>query len=101
MQDIATASPRLNLETFVPMLRNCLAVADARKRMFLINWVTVLATVPDIDMLPYLPQLLEGLLDALQTEWREVRTAASKALQARSSCTAQPPSSTIWCSQPP
>lgn len=76
-----TASSNFDLEAFVPQLKEYLTVLDLKKRMFLISWVTVLASVPDIDLLAYLPELLGGLLDALKTEWREVRIAASKALQ--------------------
>ncbi|MCJ1422135.1 hypothetical protein MMC29_000014 [Sticta canariensis] len=72
---------RFDMPRFVPQLREDLTVLDSKKRMFLISWITVLASVPDIDMLAHLPELLAGLLDALQDEAREVRTAASKALQ--------------------
>ncbi|KAK9805928.1 hypothetical protein WJX73_005859 [Symbiochloris irregularis] len=81
MKDIATASTSFDMAGFVPQLREYLTVLDSKKRMFLISWVTVLASVPDIDMLAHLPELLAGLLDALQDDLREVRTAASKALQ--------------------
>ena len=81
MQDIVTASSHFDMDTFVPQLRNYLTVLNSKKRMFLISWITVLASVPDIDMLAHLPELLAGLLDALQDDMREVRTAASKALQ--------------------
>ena len=80
-QDIVTASPRFDMAALVPQLREYLTVLDSRKRMFLISWTTVLASVPDIDMLAFLPSLLGGLMDALQDDWREVRTAAGKALQ--------------------
>ena len=83
MQDIVTASPRFDMAALVPQLREYLTVLDSRKRMFLISWTTVLASVPDIDMLAFLPSLLGGLMDALQDDWREVRTAAGKALQVR------------------
>lgn len=83
VQDIATASTSFDMAGFVPQLREYLTVLDSKKRMFLISWVTVLASVPDIDMLAHLPELLAGLLDALQDDLREVRTAASKALQVR------------------
>lgn len=81
VQDIVTASSHFDMPRFVPQLREDLTVLDSKKRMFLISWITVLASVPDIDMLAHLPELLAGLLDALQDEAREVRTAASKALQ--------------------
>ena len=71
------------MRALVPQLKEYLTVLDSRKRMFLISWITVLASVPDIDMLAFLPALLGGLMDALQDEWREVGTASTKALQVR------------------
>ena len=90
LQDISTASPTFDLGAFVPHLREYLLVRDPKKRLFIISWITVLASVPDLDMLAYLPQLLGGLLDSLnppqtdpreQRDWREVKSAAAKALQ--------------------
>ncbi len=51
------------------------------KRQFLISWISVLASVPDIDMLQYLPELLEGLMGMLSDTNREIRQATGKALQ--------------------
>jgi len=39
------------------------------------------SSVPDVDLLSHLPQLLGGLLDTMQNEWHEVREAARKALE--------------------
>lgn len=35
------------------------------RRQFLISWVAVLESVPDLDLLAYLPELLDGLLNLL------------------------------------
>lgn len=43
-------------------------------------WVQVLDSIPDIDMLSYLPQLLEGLMGMLADPNKEVRNQAHKAL---------------------
>ena len=51
------------------------------KRQFLISWISVLASVPDIDMLQYLSELLEGLMGMLSDPNREIRQATGKALQ--------------------
>lgn len=81
-QDIVTASPNFDMEVFVPQLREALTVMNARKRSFLISWIRVLSSVPDIDVLMYLADLLEGLTDALQENWPpEVRMSAGRCLQ--------------------
>ena len=81
MQDIVTASYALDLDEFIPGLKEYLTVINPYKRQFLISWISVLASVPDIDMLQYLPQLLEGLMGMLSDSNREIRQAAGKALQ--------------------
>ena len=81
MQDIVTASYALDLDEFIPGLKEYLTVVNPYKRQFLVSWISVLASVPDIDMLQYLPELLEGLMGMLSDSNREIRQAAGKALQ--------------------
>ena len=69
------------MDLFIPQLREYLAALDLKQCMFLIRWITLLASVPDVDLLSHLPQLLGGLLDIMQNEWHEVRDAAGKALE--------------------
>lgn len=80
-QDIVTSSYALDLDEFIPRLREYLTVVNPYKRQFLISWISVLASVPDIDMLQYLPELLEGLMGMLSDTNREIRQATGKALQ--------------------
>lgn len=80
LQDIVTASPNFDVDEFIAQLREFLAVLDLKQCMFLIRWITLLASVPDVDLLSHLPQLLGGLLDIMQNKWHEVRDAAGKAL---------------------
>jgi hypothetical protein len=42
----------------------------------------VLDSVPDLDLLVYLPQLLDGLMAMLSDPNREIRVAAHKAMMA-------------------
>jgi vacuole morphology and inheritance protein 14 len=42
--------------------------------------VSVLDSVPDLDMLTYLPQLLDGLMNLLSDPNREIRVAAHKCM---------------------
>lgn len=45
-----------------------------------VGWITVLDSVPDIDMLDYLPDFLDGLFNMLSDGNREIRQAADSAL---------------------
>lgn len=42
--------------------------------------VSVLDSVPDLDLLAYLPQLLDGLMNLLSDPNREIRVAAHKCM---------------------
>ena len=43
---------------------------------FRVGWITVLDSVPDIDMLAYLPDIMDGLLNMLSDPNREIRQQA-------------------------
>ena len=43
------------------------------------GWITVLDSVPDINMLAYLPDILDGLLNMLSDPNREIRQQAAGA----------------------
>ena len=83
-QDIVSASSDFNIDAFIPKLRQYLTVVQASKRQFLISWISVLASVPDIDMLAYLPHLLGGLMALLADPAQEIRQSVGKVLQVRS-----------------
>lgn len=64
----------------MPLLRERLRLPNPYVRQFLIGWITVLDSVPDIDMLEFLPDLLEGLLNMLDDANAEIRQQADAAL---------------------
>ncbi|KAH1260670.1 Protein VAC14 [Glycine max] len=47
---------------------------------FLVGWITVLDSVPDIDMLGFLPDFLDGLFNMLSDSSHEIRQQADSAL---------------------
>ena len=68
------------MEAFIPLLRERLTVLNPYVRQFLVGWITVLDSVPDIDMLEFLPDFLDGLLNMLSDPNREIRQQADTAL---------------------
>lgn len=52
----------LSIEEFIPLLRERMNVLNPYVRQFLVGWITVLDSVPDIDMLGFLPDFLDGKL---------------------------------------
>lgn len=49
-----------SIEEFIPLLRERMNVLNPYVRQFLVGWITVLDSVPDIDMLGFLPDFLDG-----------------------------------------
>lgn len=76
MKDIVTESAAFSVETFIPLLRERLALQNPYVRQFLVGWITVLDGVPDIDMLEYLPDVLDGLFNMLSDPNNEIRQQA-------------------------
>ena len=48
--------------------------------MFLVNWITVLDSIPDLELISHLPAFLKGLIMFLSDLNDDVRTATNKAL---------------------
>jgi vacuole morphology and inheritance protein 14 len=80
VKDIVTESSSFNIETFIPLLKERLTVLNPYVRQFLVGWIIVLDSVPDIGMLQFLPELLDGLLNMLSDPNREIRQQADFAL---------------------
>eukprot|EP01018_Ginkgo_biloba_P020691 Gb_18820 [translate_table: standard] len=49
-------------------------------RQFLVGWITVLDSAPEIDMLGFLPDFLDGLFNMLSDSGHEIRQQADSAL---------------------
>ncbi|BBN11517.1 vacuole morphology and inheritance protein 14 [Marchantia polymorpha subsp. ruderalis] len=55
VKDIVTESDQFSIEEFIPLLRERMNVLNPFVRQFLVGWITVLDSVPEIDMLSFLP----------------------------------------------
>lgn len=51
-----------SVEEFIPLLRERMSVVNQKVQQFLVGWIKVLDSVPDIDMLSFLPDFLDGQL---------------------------------------
>jgi vacuole morphology and inheritance protein 14 len=51
-----------SLANFIPLLADRIYVLSPFTRSFLISWISVLDSVPDLEMVSYLPHFLDGLL---------------------------------------
>eukprot|EP00267_Zea_mays_P046802 XP_020399202.1 protein VAC14 homolog [Zea mays] len=80
VKDIITESDQFSIEEFMPLLRERMNVLNPYVRQFLVGWITVLDIVPDIDMLGFLPDFLDGLFNMLSDSSHEIRQQADAAL---------------------
>lgn len=51
-----------SLERFIPLLNERVYAISPYTRMHLVSWLMVLNTVPDLELVTYLPDFLDGLL---------------------------------------
>jgi vacuole morphology and inheritance protein 14 len=62
--DGSNAVPRraFSLSRFIPLLSDRIYVVSPFTRSFLVSWISVLDSVPELELITYLPHLLDGLL---------------------------------------
>jgi vacuole morphology and inheritance protein 14 len=80
MKDIVTESSEFNVEIFLPLLQTYIRRTNPFIRQLLVGWITVLDSIPDVSMIDYLPDFLDGLFNMLSDSNREIRQAADSAL---------------------
>ncbi len=80
VKDIVTEVHILDIERFIPLLQERVYVINPFCRQFLVSWVIVLDSVPDINLLGYLPKFLDGLFNMLKDANKDIRTEVDNAL---------------------
>jgi vacuole morphology and inheritance protein 14 len=69
-----------SLERFMPLLTERVYAISPYTRMHLVSWLIVLNTVPDLELVSYLPEFLDGLLKYLADTNGDVRGATENLL---------------------
>ena len=82
MKDVVAEA---DLETFqvglfLPILQNYIRRSNPYIRQLIVGWIALLDSLPDISMLDFLPDFLDGLFNMLSDANREIRQAADSAL---------------------
>ncbi|XP_053255367.1 protein VAC14 homolog [Podarcis raffonei] len=80
LKDIVTESNNFDLVSFIPLLRERIYSNNQYARQFIISWILVLESVPDINLLDYLPEILDGLFQILGDNSKEIRKMCEVAL---------------------
>lgn len=65
-------SATFDLDKFIPLLRERVYAVSSPSRQFVISWVSVLNAVPEINMIIYLPEILDGLFQMLEDNSIEI-----------------------------
>ncbi|MCJ1309995.1 hypothetical protein MMC25_003656 [Agyrium rufum] len=77
-QDLPMA---FSLPKFIPLLQDRIYVINPFTRTFLVSWVTLLDTIPDLELVFYLPAFLGGLFKFLSDPNRDVHVATQGTLE--------------------
>ena len=77
-RDLPTA---FSLARFIPLLEERIHVINPFTRTFLVSWLTLLDTIPDLELVYYLPAFLGGLFKFLSDPNRDVYVATQGLLE--------------------
>ncbi|PFH51323.1 hypothetical protein AMATHDRAFT_75047 [Amanita thiersii Skay4041] len=78
--DLKADGRAFSLPHFIPLLRERIYVLNPFTRSYLVSWITVLDSIPELELITYLPEFLDGLLKYLSDPTEEVRTATENVL---------------------
>jgi vacuole morphology and inheritance protein 14 len=73
-------APAFSLPKFVPLLAERIYTLNPFTRMFLVNWISVLDSIPDLELISYLPAFLKGLMQYLADNNEDVRIATQQTM---------------------
>lgn len=80
VRDIVTESRDFDYAAFIPLLTTRIRVLNPFVRELVLGWIVLLDSVPEVDMIAYLPQYLEGLFGILASDHRKVKYDADACL---------------------
>ncbi|KAH8751373.1 vacuolar protein 14 C-terminal Fig4p binding-domain-containing protein [Diaporthe sp. PMI_573] len=75
--DLPTA---FSLRQFIPLLKDRSYTINPFTRTFLVGWITLLDSIPDLELVTYLPEFLGSLLKFLSDPNRDVHQATQACL---------------------
>ena len=61
-KDLTQARKAFSLAHFIPLLKDRIGVQSPFTRSYLVTWISVLDSVPELELVSYLPEFLDGLL---------------------------------------
>ncbi|OAX34794.1 ARM repeat-containing protein [Rhizopogon vinicolor AM-OR11-026] len=79
-ESVHTPKKAFSLARFIPLLQDRIYVISPFTRSYLVAWITVLDSVPELELITYLPEFLDGLLKYLSDPTEDVRVATENIL---------------------
>lgn len=61
-ENVSVQKKAFSLARFIPLLQDRIYVISPFTRSYLVSWITVLDSVPELELITYLPEFLDGLL---------------------------------------
>ncbi|OLL21855.1 Protein VAC14 [Neolecta irregularis DAH-3] len=78
--DNSYPSAAFSLERFVPLLSERVGAINPFTRQFLVAWITLLDSIPDLELVTHLPAFLDGLFKFLADTNIDVKNSVQNAL---------------------
>ncbi|KAG5648826.1 hypothetical protein DXG03_000175 [Asterophora parasitica] len=78
--EISGERKAFSLAHFIPLLRERIYVVSPFTRSYLVSWINVLDSVPELELISYLPEFLDGLMKYLSDPTEDVRVATESLL---------------------
>lgn len=70
-----------SLARFIPLLKERVQVVNPFTRTFLVGWIALLDSIPELELVSYLPEFLSGLFKFLSDPNKDVHVATQGALE--------------------
>lgn len=70
-----------SLPRFIPLLKERIHVINPFTRTFLVGWITLLDSIPDLELVTFLPEFIGGLFKFLGDPNRDIHVATQGALE--------------------
>ncbi|KAF8897785.1 vacuolar protein 14 C-terminal Fig4p binding-domain-containing protein [Infundibulicybe gibba] len=74
------ARKAFSLAHFIPLLRDRIYVVSPFTRSYLVSWISVIDSVPELELISFLPEFFDGLLKYLSDPTEDVRVATQHLL---------------------
>ncbi|KAI9033631.1 vacuolar protein 14 C-terminal Fig4p binding-domain-containing protein [Phycomyces nitens] len=81
--EIPSSLPRntaFSLPRFIPLLRKRIYVLNSSSRNYLVSWISALDSIPDLELVSFLPEFLDGLIRCLSDPSKDIRVGVSALL---------------------